>query len=181
MKIYTKTGDMGETSLWGKAGPKRSRKDSRRVETYGAVDEANSAIGLARAYGPGSGELDAMLLWVQHRLFALGADLSNIADERRDRLTEEDVGQLESWIDALDGTLAPLKAFILPGGCLQAAELHLARTVVRRAERRLVSFLEDDSSYGLHLKFLNRLSDFLFQAARASNREAGQDDVLAKF
>lgn len=181
MKIYTKTGDMGETSLWGKAGPKRSRKDSLRVESYGAVDEANSAIGLARAYGPGSGELDAMLLWVQHRLFALGADLSNIADDRRDRLTEEDVGQLESWIDALDGTLAPLKSFILPGGCLQAAELHLARTVVRRAERRLVSFLQDDASYRLHLKFLNRLSDFLFQAARASNLEAGQDDVVAKF
>ncbi|NMP22850.1 cob(I)yrinic acid a,c-diamide adenosyltransferase [Sulfobacillus harzensis] len=180
MKIYTKMGDSGETSLWGKAGEKRSPKDASRVEAYGAVDEVNSAIGLARALGVDS-RLDTMLLAIQHRLFALGADLSNINEDRVNRITDDDVARLEAWIDQLDQALPPLKAFILPGGSRQAAQLHMARTIARRAERRLVTFVREDATYGVHLKFLNRLSDFLFQAARTANLAAGQADVLAEF
>lgn len=181
MKIYTKTGDLGDTSLWGKAGMKRTRKDSLRVESYGAVDEANAWIGMAESLGVGDEELGAMLRLLQHRLFALGADLSNINPERSDRIGSEDVEQLERWIDALDAHLPTLKEFVLPGGCQAASALHLARTVARRAERRLVSFLDEDPSYQVQLKFLNRLSDFLFMAARRANQAAGQADVPADF
>ncbi len=179
MKIYTKTGDLGETSLWGKAGVKRTRKDSLRVESYGAVDEANASIGMARAKADPA--LDQMLERVQHRLFALGADLSNINPDRVCRIGDEDVLMLEAWIDALDQSLPALKEFILPGGSETASALHLARTVVRRAERRLVSFLAEEPSYRVHLKFLNRLSDFLFVAARRANQVSGVGDITAKF
>ena len=181
MKIYTKTGDLGETSLWGRAGMKRTRKDSHRVESYGAVDEANAWVGLARSYGVADPEFDHMLEIVQHRLFSLGADLSNINPERENRISETHIADLEQWIDKLDGGLPPLKKFILPGGSPSSSALQVARTVVRRAERRLVSFLEDDSSYGTQLKFLNRLSDFLFVAARRANQLAECEDVLADF
>ncbi len=181
MKIYTKTGDLGETSLWGKAGMKRTRKDSARVRAYGAVDEANAWVGLARSYGQIDPELDHMLETVQHRLFSLGADLSNINPERENRINESHIADLEEWIDRLDGALPPLKKFILPGGSSGSSALQVARTVVRRAERRLVSFLDDDCGYAIQLKFLNRLSDFLFVAARRANQLAGRDDVLADF
>lgn len=181
MKIYTKAGDLGETSLWGKAGPKRISKNAPRVESYGAVDEANAWIGMARAGEATDAELDGMLEAVQHRLFALGADLSNINENRSDRIGEADVQLLEEWIDRLDAKLPALKQFILPGGTKVAASLQLARTVVRRAERRLVSFSEEDSSYAMQLKFLNRLSDFLFVAARRVNQLAGCDDTPAQF
>lgn len=181
MKIYTKTGDLGETSLWGKAGVKRTSKDSLRVESYGAVDEANAAIGMARALGVAHERLDHQLLTVQHRMFALGSDLANINAERVDRLTEDDVTQLETWIDEWDSQLPRLQSFILPGGTAGAAALHVARTVVRRAERRLVSFVAEEPSYRIHLKFLNRLSDVLFVAARVANQAAGSDDVVADF
>ncbi|MCL5116358.1 MAG: cob(I)yrinic acid a,c-diamide adenosyltransferase [Firmicutes bacterium] len=181
MKIYTKTGDLGETSLWGRAGLKRTRKDSLRVESYGAVDEANAWIGMAVSQGVADPELSEMLVAVQHRLFALGSDLSNINPDRVDRVTEADILRLEDWIDKLDHELPRLKQFILPGGATGAAALHVARTVVRRAERRLVSFLQEDSSYGMQLKFLNRLSDFLFVAARRANQAVGQHDLPADF
>jgi cob(I)alamin adenosyltransferase len=181
MKIYTKAGDLGDTSLWGKAGPKRTRKNSLRVESYGAIDEANAWIGMARAWGVSDTELDGMLEAVQNRLFSLGADLSNISQTRSDRLGPTDVELLEGWIDSLEVKLPALKQFILPGGTPAGAALHVARTVVRRAERRLVSFLDEDSSYGTQLKFLNRLSDFLFVAARRVNDLAGLQDTLAQF
>jgi cob(I)alamin adenosyltransferase len=181
MKIYTKAGDLGETSLWGRAGLKRTRKDSLRVEAYGSVDEANAFVGLARSLGGGDARFDEMLSWVQHRMFALGADLSNINVERENRVKEADVAQIEAWIDQLDATLPGLKQFVLPGGAPAASALHVARTVVRRAERRLVRFLEEDASYSLQLKFLNRLSDFLFVAARCVNQAESRGDVLADF
>lgn len=181
MKIYTKAGDSGETSLWGRAGVKRTRKDSRRVEAYGAVDEANAMVGLARSLKGTESDLDAMLAWIQHRLFALGADLSNINAARENRLREDDVNQLEAWIDQLDDALPQLRQFVLPGGEPGAAALHVARTVVRRAERRVVSFADQEPSYGLQLKFLNRLSDFLFVAARAISQSAGGGDIVADF
>lgn len=181
MKIYTKSGDMGETSLWGKAGVKRTRKDSLRVEAYGTVDEANGLLGMARTENLGDTRLDAMLLQIQNRLFALGADLSNLADSRDNRISSVDVDQLEHWIDDLEEGLTPLKTFILPGGTKASAWLHLARTVIRRAERRLVTFLDEDSSYGVQLKYLNRLSDFLFVAARAANASFSIADEPAKF
>lgn len=181
VKIYTKAGDLGETSLWGKAGLKRTLKDSPRVEAYGAVDEANALIGLARAEGLSDADLDQQLAWVQHRLFALGSDLANIAEQRSDRLAPRDVEQLEQWIDGWEADLPSLRAFILPGGSRAAAALHLGRTVVRRAERRTVSFFREESSYSVHVKFLNRLSDYLFVAARRANQNAGIQDVRADF
>ena len=181
MKIYTKTGDLGETSLWGKAGMKRTQKNSARVEAYGSVDETNAVIGAARAEGVASEELDHMLEICQHRLFGLGADLSNINPERQNRISEDAVGELEGWIDQLDAQLPPLKQFILPGGTKASAMLHVARTVARRAERRLLTFVQEDSSYALHLKFMNRLSDFLFVAARRANQVAGVSDTAAEF
>lgn len=181
MKIYTKAGDVGDTSLWGRAGLKRVRKDSLRVEAYGAVDEANASVGMARISVISDGVLDTMLENIQHRLFALGSDLANINPERKDRLNKKDVTNLEEWIDQLDAELPPLKEFILPGGTPAAAALHLARTVTRRAERRVVSFLAEDPSYGIHLKFLNRLSDFLFVASRRANKLSGHQDVSADF
>ena len=181
MKIYTKTGDLGETSLWGRSGLKRTRKDSARVESYGAVDEANALLGMAMARGLGNMRLEEMVLHAQHRLFALGADLSNINPDRENRIQSDDVERLEQWIDELDGDLPALKQFILPGGTPGSALLHLARTVVRRAERRVVTFTDTDSGYAVQLKFLNRLSDFLFVAARYANHNAGQKDVPADF
>ncbi|MCY0897771.1 MAG: cob(I)yrinic acid a,c-diamide adenosyltransferase [Firmicutes bacterium] len=181
MKIYTKAGDTGDTSLWGVQGEKRTRKNSQRVECYGAVDEANAMVGLAVSLGVGDATLAERLTAIQHRLFAMGADLANINPERVNRLTAEDVTCLEAWIDDLDATLPALRSFILPGGSPAASQLHVARTVVRRAERRLVALMEEDSSYRVHLMFLNRLSDFLFVAARRANQALGVNDVVADF
>lgn len=181
MKIYTKTGDLGETSLWGKAGLKRTQKNSARVEAYGSVDETNAAIGSARAEGVGSDDLDGLLALCQHRLFGVGADLSNINPDRENRISEADVLEMEAWIDRLDDDLPPLKQFILPGGCKASALLHVARTVARRSERRLLTFVQEDSSYAVHLKYMNRLSDFLFMAARRANQLAGVPDTAADF
>ncbi len=181
MKIYTKTGDLGETSLWGKAGLKRTQKNSARVEAYGSVDETNAVIGAARAEGVGSEDLDGLLALCQHRLFGVGADLSNINPDRQNRISESDVLEMEGWIDRLDAELPPLKQFILPGGSKASATLHLARTVARRSERRLLTFVQEDSSYAVHLKYMNRLSDFLFVAARRANQLAGVPDIAADF
>ncbi len=180
MKIYTKTGDTGMTSLWGHGGMKRVTKDSLRVESYGAVDEANAVIGVARAYLQPGG-LDAALLAVQNHLFAVGADLSNISPDRTDRLDSGAVDSLEQGIDAMEKDLPALRQFILPAGTPAAAFLQQARTVARRAERRLVALAQEDGSYGPQLKYLNRLSDFLFVAARAANRAAGVEDTDAQF
>ncbi|MDA8192436.1 MAG: cob(I)yrinic acid a,c-diamide adenosyltransferase [Thermaerobacter sp.] len=180
MKIYTRTGDGGDTSLWGKAGEKRVRKDAVRVEAYGTVDEANAALGVARRE-VGPGPLAEPLQWIQHRLFAMGADLSNINPDALPRIQAADVDRLEQWIDEWEATLPPLRHFILPSGSRASVFLHVARTVTRRAERRVVSLVAEEPRYALQLRFLNRLSDLLFVAARTANHNEGSGDEPARF
>ena len=181
VKIYTRTGDLGQTSLWGRGTEKRVSKDSVRVEAYGAVDEANAHLGVARTFLVTHPEVEGVLAQIQHRLFALGADLSNINPERENRTTDQDIAHLESIIDQWDQRLPPLRHFILPSGSPAVAELHVCRTVVRRAERRVVTLASEDASLSLHVKYLNRLSDLLFVAARLVNHLDGVCDAEAKF
>jgi cob(I)alamin adenosyltransferase len=173
MKIYTKTGDAGDTGLFG--GPRVS-KDDARVEAYGAVDELNAALGVARARG-GDADLDALLAQAQDHLFALGAELATPPGAKaRAAVPAIDAAwaaALEQAIDRLEGELEPLRSFILPAGAPLAAELHLARAVCRRAERRVVALHRHERVAAEVLVYLNRLSDFLFVAARAANRRAG--------
>ncbi len=175
MKIYTKTGDTGETGLIG--GLRVSKADPR-VDAYGAVDEANACLGVVRATGVPH-DIDVMLDRIQRDLFALGAQL---ADGRPDprmyegktRLGDEDITRLEQWIDQLEKELPPLKHFILAGGSPAGAALHLARTVCRRAERRMVTM---PGVHTVQLVYVNRLSDLLFVIARAVNARAGVPEV----
>jgi cob(I)alamin adenosyltransferase len=174
MKIYTKTGDSGQTGLFG---GQRVAKDSLRVQAYGTVDECNATLGVARAAGFDLA-LDAMLATVQNQLFVVGADLATPGESANiPRVGDEEVGQLEGWIDALEAELEPLRQFILPGGTQGAAQLHLARTTCRRAERCVVSLAEEEPINAQLLTYLNRLSDFLFVAARVANARAGVGDV----
>ena len=172
-RLYTRTGDGGDTGLSGGA---RVRKDSARVEALGAVDETNACIGLARAGLIDEPELDAMLDRIQHLLFDLGADLAAPGAARR--VGPQQAAALEGQIDRLEDAVEPLRAFILPGGTAGAAALHLARTVCRRAERSVVALSENAQDTGEPdaLILLNRLSDLLFAAARFANRRQG--DVL---
>jgi cob(I)alamin adenosyltransferase len=180
-KIYTRTGDDGATGL--ASGPRR-RKDDLRVEAYGAVDEANSALGLARLATRDAPRLDAMLARIQNELFDLGADLATPeTGEKLDyeplRVLQSQVDRLEREIDELNADLAPLRSFILPGGAPAAAHLHMARTIARRAERVMVSLAArpGENLGPPALRYINRLSDFLFVAARWTN-EQGKADVL---
>jgi cob(I)alamin adenosyltransferase len=174
MKIYTKTGDAGETGLWGGL---RVPKDALRVHAYGTVDECNAAIGLARLHTAGS-ELDALLAELQNQLFVVGADLATPgAAATIPRVTEAEVLMLEHAIDALEAELEPLRQFILPGGSPAAAHLHIARTVARRAERWFVSLAREEPANPQVGVYLNRLSDLLFVAARAANARAGTPDT----
>ena len=175
MKIYTKTGDAGETGLWGGL---RIAKDSARVQAYGTVDECNAAIGVARASGVEAG-LDAILAHIQDQLFVVGADLATPGEAANiPRISAEEIAFLEGSIDALEYQLEPLKQFILPGGTLAAAQLHLARTVCRRAERWVVGLARQEPALSEHIGvYLNRLSDCLFVLARAVNTRAGVADV----
>jgi len=180
-KIYTRTGDDGTTGL--AAGPRRLKSDLR-VEAYGVVDEANSAIGIARLHTGGSETIDAMLGRIQNDMFDLGADLST-PETGKDlgyeplRIVAAQVARLEAEIDLLNGELNPLKSFILPGGSAASAHLHLARTIVRRAERLMVDLARrpDEAVSAASLEYVNRLSDFLFVAARHLN-DKGRADVL---
>jgi cob(I)alamin adenosyltransferase len=180
-KIYTKTGDDGTTGL--AAGPRRLKSDLR-VEAYGVVDEANSALGIARLHTADHPVVDAMLMRIQNDLFDLGADLST-PETGKDpgyeplRIVAAQVQRLEQEIDLLNGELEPLKSFILPGGSPAAAHLHLARTIVRGAERLMVELSRRDGETVsvAALEFVNRLSDFLFVAARYLN-DKGRADVL---
>lgn len=181
MKIYTRTGDEGETGLFGGG---RVPKDDLRVRAYGAVDEANAAIGMARALlprSPGSDGPDADLAGLQSALFDLGADLATPADARARRAVRAvqaaDVEALERRIDALEEELEPLRSFVLPGGTEAAAAVHLARTMVRRAERETVSLARAAEVNPQALRFLNRASDLLFTLARVVNRRSGTPDV----
>jgi cob(I)alamin adenosyltransferase len=173
MKIYTRTGDTGETSLFGGA---RVRKDDARIEAYGTVDELNSFIGVARAIWPSS-SLDNQLHAVQSDLFDIGAHLASPGTSRFAGPEMARVSALERAIDAMESELAPLKTFILPGGSLAAAQFHVARTVCRRAERLVVALRDDDEATKASITYLNRLSDFLFVAARFANHQQGVPDV----
>lgn len=175
MKIYTKTGDQGETGLFG--GP-RVRKDHPRIEAYGAVDELNAVLGLVRAESPPE-EIDLLLAEIQNRLFDVGAELATPDPERMGTVGvgPTHISRLEATIDRFESRLEPLKAFILPGGTLAAASLHLARTVCRRAERRLISLAASETISQSLLIYLNRLGDLLFVLAREANRVAGRPDV----
>jgi cob(I)alamin adenosyltransferase len=175
-KIYTKTGDSGETAL---GDGSRLPKYALRVAAMGAVDEANSAIGIARLET--EGDMDAMLSRIQNDLFDLGADLCAPEDgrkaEARLRISESQVERLEREIDAMNAKLAPLKSFVLPGGTALAAHLHLARTIARRAETVVAELAAKESINPAALQYANRLSDHLFVMARAANND-GMGDVL---
>jgi cob(I)alamin adenosyltransferase len=178
-KIYTRTGDDGDTGLFGGG---RVPKDHPRVEAYGDVDELNSFVGLARSIESET-RIDEVLAPIQRDLFAIGALL---ATPNRDKMSEqlakariddERISQLERAIDAADQELEPLKAFVLPGGTPKAAALHVARTVCRRAERRVVALARDEELPALVVVYLNRLSDLLFTLARLATRRAGAGEV----
>ncbi len=179
MKIYTRTGDQGETGLFGGG---RVPKDDPRVSAYGDVDELNSAIGLARATEPVA-LFDAELEAIQRDLFAIGGHLATPDPEKvrvaleRASLSAGRVEEFERAMDAADGSLPPLRAFILPAGAAKAAALHLARTVCRRAERSVVGLARNAAVPELFIVYLNRLSDYLFTLARLANQSAGRGDV----
>ena len=197
-KIYTRTGDKGDTGLVG--GARRPKYDLR-VEAYGDIDETNSAIGMARLHT--KGEADAMLKRIQHDLFDLGADLATLyppppaggragvgasgkglpgkpspqLGEGALRITETQVKRLEREIDVLNKRLKPLNSFVLPGGSAAAASLHLARTVARRAERVICALASIEKVNPVAIQYTNRLSDFLFVLARVENGN-GTKDIL---
>jgi cob(I)alamin adenosyltransferase len=179
MKIYTKTGDSGETSLFG---GQRVPKDALRIEAYGTVDELNSVLGIALAEGP-DGEIRPVLLQIQHQLFGLGADLAtprSVTRKNIRRIEPRDSLQLEREIDRFDKLLKPLHSFILPGGSHFAARLHFARTVCRRAERVVVRLSRnEDIGEGMTM-YLNRLSDLLFVLARYANQSAEISEIRWK-
>ena len=172
MKIYTRTGDDGSTGL---LGPGRVAKSAPRVEAYGCVDELNAALGSVRALDD-QRWLDTELGAIQSELFMLGAELATTSGqllENLDRIAEAHVTQLESWIDRLEAELSPLTSFVLPGGSPLAAELHRARNVCRRAERRVVALGMTEAVEPRLVRYLNRLADLLFVMARWCNRRAG--------
>lgn len=179
-KIYTRTGDKGTTAL---GSGDRVRKDNARIAAYGSVDETNACIGLVRLHTAGQ-DIDAMLERIQNDLFDLGADLAT-PDTGKPlgyeplRVSEAQVKRLEAEIDSLNADLAPLRSFVLPGGSPAAANLHLARTVCRRAERLMVELAAADDEHvsDAALRYVNRLSDFLFVASRHCN-DGGTGDPL---
>lgn len=178
-KIYTRTGDKGETALGNGV---RVAKDCARVDAYGTVDETNSTVGLARLHA--TGDMDLALARIQNDLFDLGADLC-----RPDMVKDKDAGyaplrildiqvtRLEAEIDTMNAHIKPLRSFVLPGGSALAAHLHLCRTVSRRAERLSVTLAGQEDINVMAVKYLNRLSDWFFVASRAAN-ENGEKDVL---
>ena len=178
-KIYTRTGDGGDTAL---GNGTRVKKFSLRVEAYGTVDETNATLGLARLHA--AGEMDAGLARIQNDLFDLGADLCR-PDMAKDaeaeypplRMVAGQVDRLEAEIDAMNAALSPLTSFVLPGGSALAAHLHLSRTVARRAERLSVALSQEEDVNAEGIRYLNRLSDWLFVASRAAN-DNGANDVL---
>jgi cob(I)alamin adenosyltransferase len=176
-KVYTKTGDGGETSL---VGGKRVSKASLRVEAYGDVDELNSVIGLARAYLKDT-EVDEALSLIQNDLFTLGADLASPADIQVPRITDEFIATLEDLSDRFLEELEPLKEFILPGGAEAGAALHMARTVARRSERKVVALSSEEGINPPVIVYLNRLSDLLFILARLINKRTGVPEKMTDF
>jgi cob(I)alamin adenosyltransferase len=179
MKIYTRTGDQGDTALFGGG---RVPKDDPRVVAYGEVDELNSALGVVRATEPVE-LFEPVLEAVQRDLFSIGGQLATPDPSRvakalvKASLSAERVSELERLMDAADAELPQLRAFVLPAGTAKAAALHLARTVCRRAERSVVRLARDKEVPGLFIVYLNRLSDLLFTLARLANHRAGVKDI----
>jgi cob(I)alamin adenosyltransferase len=184
-RVYTRQGDQGETGL---AGGQRVAKDGPRIEAYGTVDELNSFLGVARAtvsdLAPGDdrlGLLAAILLRVQHELFNLGSILATLPEDvhpRQARVTDAEVTQLEAEMDRMNEDLAPLRSFVLPGGSRLNAELHVCRTVCRRAERACVALARVETSPPEAVRYLNRLSDALFVWSRWASHVTGAPETL---
>jgi cob(I)alamin adenosyltransferase len=175
-KIYTRTGDKGETGLVGGA---RVPKDSLRVDAYGSVDELNSVLGIARA-SLDDAELDDLLSELQKDLFVVGADLASAAGHQQrhvPRISKQKIDDMESTIDRFEAQLFPLKSFILPGGGVPGSLLHNARTVARRAERRIIALSRQEPVNELMLPYMNRLSDLLFVMARLANRRENKPEI----
>ena len=179
MKIYTKTGDSGETGLFGGG---RVGKDHPRVEAYGDVDELNATLGLVRALEP-MPRIDEVIVPIQRDLFSIGALLATPDREKmrasleKARIDDGRIRELEGAIDQCEAELEPLRSFIVPGGTAKAAALHVARTVCRRAERRVVALQHSEELPTIVVVFLNRVSDLLFMLARVANRRAGAGEV----
>ena len=184
MSIYTKTGDKGETSL---ASGQRVKKTDARIEAYGTVDELNSQIGLLRAQiglRPDRVQItdqitgvDSQLMWIQNKLFNLGAGLSEAPGEW---LNEADVKQLEGWIDAMQAEVPPMRSFVLPAGSVGVCQCHVCRTICRRTERRMIELKEGGKTTAegmdVYLQFMNRLSDFLFVLSRFVGFKNGENE-----
>jgi cob(I)alamin adenosyltransferase len=176
MKIYTTTGDQGETSLFG---GKRVPKDALRIEAYGTVDELNSSLGVARSLKPAK-ELDEILEILQNDLFVLGADLATPVEKQNgivERIRQEHITRIEKIIDSVEARLTPLSSFILPCGSQVAAQLHLARTICRRAERCVVKLSREERTESHCVMYLNRISDLLFVLARRANQIDGVEET----
>jgi cob(I)alamin adenosyltransferase len=179
VRIYTRTGDKGDTALFGGG---RVPKDDARVEAYGDIDELNAALGMARSIEM-MPRIDEVLVPVQRDLFSIGALLATPDHDKmreqlgKARIDDDRIKQLERHIDDGESELEPLRAFIIPGGTPKAAALHVARTVCRRAERRVVKLAHDVELPPLVVIYLNRLSDLLFVLARVANRRAGAGEV----
>lgn len=169
MKIYTRTGDKGQTGLFG---GKRVDKSAIRLHAYGTIDELNASLGIVLASNRLSNDLRTQLIKIQSDLFTAGADLATPLESKAKtgRMQQKHIDELEQWIDAMDASLPPLTQFILPGGCAEAAQLHLARTICRRGERWMVELKQSESIGDFALPYINRLSDYLFVAARYINR-----------
>jgi cob(I)alamin adenosyltransferase len=184
-RVYTRKGDTGETAL---AGGQRMRKDSPRIEAYGSVDELNSFVGLARSTveameedEPRLSELGPILLRVQHELFNLGSILATLSPDvhkNQARITRAEIGQLEVEIDRMNDALSPLRSFVLPGGSRLNAELHICRTVCRRAERECVTLAHEESIPTEAVRYLNRLSDAFFVWSRWASHITGVPETL---
>ncbi len=175
MKIYTKTGDQGETALFG---GRRVGKASARIDTYGTIDELNATLGLANVSAPE--DVNGYITSLQNELFVLGADLATPLDNTNTsvtRIDERHVELMEHRIDLLEEKLEPIRYFILPGGSETAARLHICRTVARRAERLIVNLSAIEEINDYDLRYINRLSDFLFVLARYANHVQGTKDV----
>jgi cob(I)alamin adenosyltransferase len=179
MKIYTRTGDAGDTGLFGGG---RVGKDHPRVEAYGDVDELNATLGFVRALEP-MPRIDEVIVPIQRDLFAIGALLATPDREKmrasleKARLDDSRIRELEIAIDHCESELEPLRSFIVPGGTAKAASLHVARTICRRAERRVVALQKIEELPAIVVVFLNRVSDLLFMLARVANRRAGAGEV----
>jgi cob(I)alamin adenosyltransferase len=178
MKVYTKKGDLGKTSILGQ---NEVDKDDLRIIAYGTVDELNSVIGMVSSSPDTSEEIRTQLTAVQNNLFSLGSELASLPDVfeklKLDRVDETDITDLENWIDGLTAPLPPLKSFVLPGGNLSNATAHVARTVCRRAERCCVSLGKQVTLRPEVIRYLNRLSDYLFTVARSLSYLSGSEEI----